>query len=160
MLKDLQDAFTKFLKTSENFYDDKLATDSENITPNLAAGGGLAVVGVILAAVTNGAVFDITGGLFTTIGLLIAGVGVGLKKRKILKGFEHEIDRGRTLLKGEVSERLKDYIANIKNKIDSNFSQLDEHLETERNAITGLEDRITTIDKKLEKFDSDIKVEF
>lgn len=160
VLKDLQDAFTKFLKTSENFYDDELATDSENITPNLAAGGGLAVVGVILAAVTNGAVFDITGGLFTTVGLLIAGVGVGLKKRKILKGFEHEIDRGRTLLKGEVSERLKDYITNIKNKIDSNFSQLDEHLETERNAITNLEDRITSIDKRLETYDGDIKVEF
>ena len=53
VLKDLQDAFTKFLKTSENFYDDSLATDSENITPNLAAGGGLAIVGVILASVTN-----------------------------------------------------------------------------------------------------------
>jgi len=160
VLKDLQDAFSKFLKTSENFYDDKLATDSENITPNLAAGGGLAVVGVILAAVTNGAVFDITGGLFTTIGLLIAGVGVGLKKRKILKGFEHEIDRGRTLLKGEVSERLKDYIANIKDKIDSNFSQLDKHLEEEKAAISNLEDRITTIDKKLETYDGEIKVEF
>ena len=159
VLKDLQDAFTKFLKTSENFYDDSLATDSENITPNLAAGGGLAIVGVILASVTNGAVFDVTGGLVTTVGLLIAGVGVGLKKRKILKGFDKEIDRGRTLLKGEVSEKLKEYIGNIRDRIDSNFSELDSHLADEKTAIDNLESRITTIDENLEKFDQSIQVD-
>ncbi len=159
VLKDLQDAFTKFLKTSENFYDDSLATDSENITPNLAAGGGLAIVGVILASVTNGAVFDVTGGLVTTVGLLIAGVGVGLKKRKIMKGFEQEIERGRTLLKGDVSEKLKEYIRNIKDRIDSNFSELDNHLATENAAIESLESRISIIDKRLEEYDGSIRVD-
>jgi ribosome biogenesis GTPase A len=159
VLKDLQDAFTQFLKTSENFYDDSLATDSENITPNLAAGGGLAIVGVILATVTNGAVFDVTGGLVTTVGLLIAGVGVGLKKRKILKGFEQEIDRGRTLLKGEVSEKLKDYIGNIRDRIDSNFSELDQHLAEEKQSIDNLESRINSIDSNLQDFDKAIQVD-
>jgi len=158
VLKDLQDAFTQFLKTSENFYDDSLATDSENITPNLAAGGGLAVVGVILATVTNGAVFDITGGLVTTVGLLIAGVGVGLKKRKIMKGFELEIDRGRTLLKGEVSEKLKDYIGNIRDKIDANFMELDQHLQSEKASIDNLESRINNIESQLDTYDKAIQV--
>jgi len=158
VLKDLQSAFSQFLKNSENFYDDSLATDSQSLTPNLAAGGGIAVVGVILATVTNGMVFDITGGILTTIGLLFAGVTVGLKKRKILQGFKQEIERGRSLLKGEISTKLKDYIGSIKNKIDSNFHQLDEHLNKEKSSIDGLESRISTIDDNLHSFDSEIKV--
>jgi len=158
VLRDLQEAFTQFLKNSENFYDESLSTESESITPNLAAGGGLAVVGVILTAVTNGAVFDVTGGIITTLGLLVAGVGVGFKKRKILKGFESEIDRGRAILEGDVSQKLKSYIENIKNRIDSNFSELDEHLEKEKSAITSLESRINTIEDRLNTFDKDIQV--
>jgi len=158
VLKDLQGAFSKFLKNSENFYDDSLATDSQNLTPNMAAGGGIAIVGVILATVTNGMVFDITGGILTTIGLLFAGVTVGLKKRKILAGFKEEIDRGRALLKGEISTKLKDYIGSIKNKIDSNFHQLDEHLGKEKKAINSLESRLNTIDADLHGYDTQIKV--
>jgi len=158
VLKDLQGAFSKFLKNSENFYDDSLATDSQNLTPNMAAGGGIAIVGVILATVTNGMVFDITGGILTTIGLLFAGVTVGLKKRKILAGFKEEIDRGRALLKGEISTKLKDYIGSIKNKIDSNFHQLDEHLGKEKKAINSLESRLNTIDADLHGYDAQIKV--
>ena len=84
---------------------------------------------------------------------------MGLKKRKILKGFDKEIDRGRTLLKGEVSENLKEYIGNIRDRIDSNFSELDGHLADEKTAIDNLESRITTIDENLEKFDQSIQVD-
>jgi len=158
VLKDLQSAFSEFLNKSENFYDDSLASDSQNMAPNLAAGGGIAVVGMILAAVTNGMVFDITGGILTTIGLLFAGVTVGLKKRKILRGFENEVDKGRIQLEGEVSQKLKQYIDSIKEKIDMNFAQLDSHLASEKENITSLEDRITSIDSQLDKYDAQIKV--
>ncbi len=158
VLKDLQGAFSKFLKNSENFYDDSLATDSQNLTPNMAAGGGIAIVGVILATVTNGMVFDITGGILTTIGLLFAGVTVGLKKRKILAGFKEEIDRGRALLKGEISTKLKDYIGSIKNKIDSNFHHLDEHLSKEKESIQSLESRLNAIDENLHGYDGEIQI--
>lgn len=156
VLKDLQQAFAKFLATSENFYDESLSSESGSMAPNLAAGGGIAIVGVILATVTNGMVFDITGGILTTVGLMVAGVTVGLKKRKILSGFKSEIDKGREKLKFEVGEKLKSYIDKIKNRIDQNFNEFDEHLNKEGEKVTDLENRIVTVEKQLDEVDKSI----
>ena len=156
VLKDLQQAFSKFLATTENFYDESLSSDSSSMAPNLAAGGGIAIVGVILATVTNGMVFDITGGILTTVGLMVAGVTVGLKKRKILSGFKSEIDKGREKLKFEVGEKLKSYIEKIKNRIDQNFNEFDEHLNKEGEKVIDLENRIVTVEKRLDEVDRDI----
>lgn len=136
VLKDLQSSFQDFMANSENFYDEKLVKESSSVAPNLAAGSGLAAVGVILATITNGAVFDITGGILTTIGVLFAGVSLGLKRRKILNGFTDEIAKGRKKIEAEVSEKLKDYTQRIKQRIDDNFFQLDRLLEHEERVLT------------------------
>lgn len=149
VLRDLQNAFAKFLATTENFYDESLSSESGNMAPNLAAGGGIAIVGVILATVTNGMVFDITGGILTTVGLMFAGVTVGLKKRKILNGFKSEIEKGREKLRFEVGEKLKSYIEKIKSRIDNNFNDFDTHLQKEEQKISDLESRILSVENQL-----------
>jgi len=158
VLRDLQHAFSKFLTTSENFYDESLSSDSGNMAPNLAAGGGIAIVGVILATVTNGMVFDITGGILTTLGLMFAGVTVGLKKRKILSGFKSEIEKGREKLRFEVSEKLKSYIEKIKIRIDNNFDEFDTHLNKEGEKISNLESRILSVEDQLAEIDASISI--
>jgi len=139
VLKDLQQAFSNFLKKSENFYDEEVLKNSGNIAPNLAAGGGIAAVGAIIAMVSNAAVFDITGGILTTIGLAFAGVTVGLKRKKILRSFKDEIAKGRNRLETEVSEKLKDYTSRIKSRIDQNFNAFDDHLTKESNTLHNFE---------------------
>jgi len=138
VLKDLQTSFADFMDNSENFYDEELAAESGKVAPNIAAGSGIAVVGVILATVTNGAVFDITGGILTTVGVLFAGATLGLKRRKILNGFTKEIVNGRKKLEWEVAERLKGYTQRIKQKIDDNFYQLDLLLNHEEKVLDDL----------------------
>lgn len=156
VLSELKEAFSNFLQKSENFYDESLAAESQNMAPNLAAGGGIAVVGVILATVTNTMVFDVTGGILTTIGLLFAGVTVGLKKRKIINGFRGEVDKGRTTIQTEVKSKLKNYIKNIADKIDANFHKFDDHIASEGEKITTLESEITTIEKDLKALDTKV----
>lgn len=131
VLRDLQQSFAQFMNTAENFYDDKMVSESSKMTPNLAAGGGVAIVGVILAAVAQGAVFDITGGVLTAIGVLFAGVTLGLNRSKVINKFEEEIVKGRVKMKEEVSEKLTDYTARIKHKIESNFFEFDQLLDKE-----------------------------
>ncbi|MBK8152172.1 MAG: hypothetical protein IPK61_03320 [Saprospiraceae bacterium] len=48
----------------------------------MATGTGIAIVGAIITALTHGAVFDITGGVLTTLGLAFAGITLGLNKEK------------------------------------------------------------------------------
>ncbi len=139
VLKDLQQSFSQFMSTAENFYDDTLKTESSKMAPNLAAGSGIAIVGVILAAVAQGAVFDITGGVLTTIGVLFAGVTLGLNRNKVLSKFEEEIVKGRDKIQKEVSDILTDYTRRIRFKIESNFIEFDKMLEFEGKTLARVE---------------------
>lgn len=158
VLNDLQKTFGNFMNRSENFMDKNLFKERENLSPNLATGSGLAVVGVILTAVTNGVVFDITGGILTTIGLLFAGVSTTVKKRKIINGFHSEIAKGRLQIEEEVTRKLKAYIEYIRNKIDGNFDDFDHHLVTEEDQMKLLERRHHIIEERLSKVENDLNV--
>ena len=87
VLQDLQTTFADFMQDSDNFLDTRLFPEKETLSPNIATGSGIAVIGVLLATVTNGMVFDITGGILTTIGLLFAGISSGSKKTEDPKRF-------------------------------------------------------------------------
>lgn len=156
VLKELQSSFADFLRDSENFYDERLASESKDMTPNLAAGSGLAVVGVILTAVAHGAIFDVTGGILTTIGLLFAGVSLGMNKSKVMKGFKDEIAKGRARIETEVSSKLKEYTHRVKGKIDDNFYQLDVLLENEEKTLAKLNGEMHEINSELSSVESKV----
>ncbi len=145
VLKDLQQSFNQFMNKAENFYDEGMVSESSKMTPNLAAGGGVAIVGVILAAVAQGAVFDITGGVLTAVGVLFAGVTLGLNRGKVINKFEAEIIKGRGKMKEEVSEKLSDYTSRIKHKIESNFFEFDQMLDKEGLTI----ERVNKVQKEI-----------
>lgn len=135
VLRDLQQNVGHFMNTAENFYDEKIMRDSGKIAPNLAAGSGIAIVGVVLAAAVNGAVFDITGGVLTAIGVLFAGITLGINKGKIIRKFDEEIQKGRKRIISDIQEGLTQYASRIKVKIDSNFLEFDRLLDKEAQTL-------------------------
>jgi GTPase SAR1 family protein len=139
VLKELQESFSNFLKNTDNFYDENMINESNKMTPNLLTGSGIAVVGVILATVVNGAVFDITGGILTTIGVLFAGVSLGLQKNKITKRLKSEASEGKEKIKIELNDILTNYTHLIKNKINANFTDFDRLLSNENEVLSRLE---------------------
>jgi hypothetical protein len=156
VLKDLQQTFAKFLTRSENFQDEELFPTDNSISPNIATGSGIAIVGALLTALTNGAVFDITGGILTGVGLLFAGVSVGYQRRKILRSFREEIAKGREELSFEVTTKLNNYIEKIKDRIDDNFDGFDELLMEEEKTIKTLEDKHRKIEENLASVEKEI----
>ncbi len=150
VILELQEAFAKFMSQTDSFTDNRLFPDKSSISPNIATGSGLAVIGLVLAAVTQGMVFDVTGGVLTTIGVLFAGVTSSIKRRKILAGFRQEIAKGQTRLEQEVSDKLKTYIEQLKLKIDSNFKGFDTMLEREQEQITTLSEQHQSLNVRLE----------
>lgn len=95
-------------------------------------------------------IFDITGGILTTLGLAFAGVSFGMQKRKIVGAYNSEIAKGRQLLEGEVSEKLSQYIGTIKERIDQNFHQFDDMIVQEEKQIETLSDHHKQIDRQLD----------
>lgn len=150
VLRELQEQFTRFVSRTENFTDESLFPDKSSVSPSLAASSGLAVIGIVLAAVTQGAVFDITGGILTTVGLIFAGFTTSSKRKQVLREFSKEIDKGGTQLEEEVSTNLKTYITNLRSRIDENFVKFDLLLEKEGEQIEKLTARSTNITGRLE----------
>lgn len=156
VLKDLQEAFGRFLSRSENFTDARLFPENASISPNIAAGSGVAVIGLILAGVTKAAVFDITGGVLTGIGLLFAGITAGVQRRRIVKGYDDEIIRGRRRMEEVLHEKLNAYVRIIKSRINDNFADLDALLANEDKQINHFEAQYDALVQRFDKLYKDL----
>lgn len=157
IMTDLQNTFNQFLEKSDNFKDQSLFPDQSGVSANIATGSGLAVVGIILAAVTHGAVFDITGGVLTAVGLLFASITTMVKKNKIMTNFNAEIRKGKEKLATEVDSQIKLYIAHLRKRIEDNFIRFDEMLVQEEKQIALIDNDFDKLSVKLGSADHDLK---
>jgi ribosome biogenesis GTPase A len=149
VLKDLQEKFGGFMNRTENFVGGEVFKQDTKYAPNVAAGSGIAVIGVVLAAVTKASVLDITGGIVTALGLLFAGVTVSLKRGQILKDYQKAIGEGRERLNQEIEEKLHSYIRDIRQQIEENFSNFDTMILEEEKQVETLENRWKAMNKRL-----------
>ena len=160
ILLELQEAFDHFLNESKNFYPKDMLEGGSKLSPNVATGTSIAVLGAILTAITQGAVFDITGGVLAAIGLTFAGASLGFQRRKLLKRYNEEVVRGRDLLQEQVQDRLESYISDIRERIDGHFSKLDAHLKNEEEEIFHLENTSGEIQTNLDELEKEIQSQY
>lgn len=157
ILKDLRTTFGKYIEDQDNFKNEKLFPRAKEVSPNIATGSGLAIIGVILTAVTNGAVMDFTGGIVTTVGLLFAGITTGMNKRRVLREFDAEMTKGQEKLETNLGQKLKAYIADIQQNIEGHFARFDEYLQEEEQQIASAREKATSIKTEIESLESEIK---
>ncbi len=138
ILRELRDAFEQFLNKTENFTPKEFIDPESQVGTNVAAGSGVAVVGIILAAVTQGMVFDITGGVLTALGFIVAGVTLGLQRGKVIKNYKAEMEKGRGRLQQDLRLELYTYIESIKSRMDEQFKKFDELLQHETYELSSL----------------------
>ncbi|MEL7529681.1 MAG: dynamin family protein [Bacteroidota bacterium] len=147
----LKDEFRQFTENSEafrgtNVFGDKIPSYTENI----ASGGGLAAIGTVLAVVTQGVVFDVTGGLLATLGFLVAGVSAALKRRKIMRQARQAVKENRLALEEKVNAWLSEYISDLIAHIDSHMTDFDAFLKQEGETLAKYEERAASLNAKVE----------
>jgi small GTP-binding protein len=130
---------------------------STALPSTVATGSGLAVVGVVMAAITKMMVFDITGGVLTGVGLLLAGISSGYSRSKVLKSFRSETEKGADKIEAKTEEVLSKYIDQITVQMDSAFQKLDEHLENEEATIRKMRSESESIRDQLDNIQSEIE---
>ena len=114
------------------------------------------MVGIIIAAVTQGAIFDVTGGLLTAVGLIFAGITTMVKKNKIVSNFSLEIKNGKDKLENEVNTQLKNYIGHLRKRIEDNFNRFDSMLITEEKQIGEIDGKYEELNAKLTVTDEEL----
>lgn len=150
ILRELREAFDQFLARTENFTTRGLVNTETRVGTNVAASSGIAVVGIILAAVTHGMVFDITGGVLTALGFLVAGVTLGFQRGKVMKQYRTEMEKGRKRLQEELSSELYTYIDTLKSKMNDQFKKFDDLIQLETDELASLQQDLKTIKVDLE----------
>ncbi len=149
VFRELQEAFSDFMNKSENFKDETLFMEGEPMGQNVLTGSGLAIVGAVVTALSQMTVFDVTGGLLTAVGLVMAGFTSTFQRKKVIKKFREEFSNTRTQLHEEVSGKLNHYVQTIKEKIDANFNGFDELLKDEEAQIESLLGKHSNINQRL-----------
>ena len=157
VLRDLQGEFAIFINNPESFMDKSLLQEDKSFSPNIAAGGGLAAIGVILATVTQGMVFDITGGILTLVGMAISGFLVSSKRTELFKEYEDAVAKGKKSLNDEITFRLNNYIENIRKKIDTNFEDFNALLEIEAQKVNTYSEKFYNIKERIEVLEKELK---
>ncbi len=149
VIHDLRDGFDDFVSQTENFLGAEVVPETSRLSPNVAAGGGIAVIGAVLTAASHVPLLDITGGVLSALGLAVAGGTVAMKRGKIINGFSKEIEKGRRLLQEELDHKLKSYVSHIRNKIDGNFQEFDALIQVESTHIERLERQLGEVKEEL-----------
>ena len=137
-IDELHLSFQNFMQDAEQFADRSLFSEKYNISTDIAAGSGIAVIGVILTALANGLVFDITGGVLTTVGLVFAGVTAGIKRKQIINGFQNATAQGKGALEEKTTTALEHYIDQLKVRILENFNPFDAYLKKEAEELVTI----------------------
>jgi len=158
ILRDLQREFEDFLNKDENFLGAHLFENS-SISPNVVTGSGIALIGMVVATVAQGAVFDITGGLITAVGMVFAGITASVKRKQIIEAYNTEIKKGRDDIEREIVNKLSTYIENIKQKIDNNFNEFDamialeeKQIEKFQSSFNDIQTNMSTVEAELSDF--------
>ncbi len=156
IMGDLQRAFARFLDNPDSYVPTRLSGDEQRLGQHFMTGSGIAVVGAVIAAVAQGAVFDVTGGILTTVGLLFAGISTSLQRRRVRKQYRRAIAEGRQRLEGEVTRQLEDYIDSLRRRIERHFSAFDRMLEQEQQTLEQLSRRFAEIAQRLDALEEEV----
>lgn len=158
ILSDLRQTFGAYIDDRDNFRDEKLFPQVKDVAPSVATGSGVAIIGLVLTAVTNGAVLDFTGGIVTAIGLLFAGLTTGLNKRKILAEFDLEMQKGKSRLSEELGDQLAGYIDQIREDISKHFVRFNEYIDQEESAINRAQAEHSSLVVECAQLENDVRM--
>lgn len=143
------DSFTTFLNSNPS-----------NIAPAAMGGGLLTIIGTIILSTTQVAFMDITGGILTGAGLLIAGGVLIFKKSKIIREFKKGLDSGKSKFEQELSEKLNGKLSLIYEDINRSFIPFYEYTENEKNRLSPLIDKSKSVLESFNKLKNEIEKDF
>lgn len=134
-----------------------LADTADSVGPGVASGGLLAVIGGVIAAITEVVILDILGSVFLGVGVLFAGGVLVAKRRRLTEKLDNELERNRARFEATVSEQLNAKLSVIYEEIDRSFADLYEYVEREHASIAPLSEQFQQIQQSTQRLANDIQ---
>lgn len=132
-----------------DFFAKIMESKPQNMPSTLMGGSALTVIGAILLSASHASFMDITGGVLTGIGLLMAGGVLVVKKGKLLKEFSRGLDEGRQTFEEELERRLAEKFDRVHLDINASVKPFFDYLQTREKALDPLVERGRDIHDRL-----------
>ncbi|MEL7359472.1 MAG: dynamin family protein [Cyanobacteria bacterium J06648_10] len=134
-----------------------LTDTADSVGPGVASGGILAVIGGVIAAVTEVVILDIIGSVFLGVGVLLAGGVLLAKRRGLIQKLDQELERNRSRFESTVSEQLNARLSGIYDEIGMSFNDLYAYVEEEQRSLTPLIQQFELIEQTTENLAKEIR---
>ncbi|MCB0290242.1 MAG: dynamin family protein [Calditrichaeota bacterium] len=155
VLEDVRSKVSSLLKNDS--FINSLKSDPGSIAPAAMGGGALAIIGAIIMTTTKLAFMDVTGGVLTGIGMLIAAGMLVFKRGKIKRDFRAGLEKGRRQFESELREKLTGKLRIIYEDIDRSFLGFYDFVEQEQKRLAPLEKTYGEIQQNLHTLSSEIR---
>ncbi|MEO0468449.1 MAG: dynamin family protein [Bacteroidota bacterium] len=150
----LKSNLTDFIEKSPVFQGGEILRKEGVNYQDVNVATGIAAVGTAMAIISQASVIDITGGIATGLGLLVASGIAITKKGRYLREVRKTLDTNREKLETELANDLTSYVGRIRQQIDKQFAELDHHLQSEENRIREYDEMAGSIHSDLKNLQS------
>lgn len=137
-----------------------LNSNPSNLAPTALGGGLLTIIGAVILSTTQVAFLDITGGILTGAGLLIAGGVLIFRKSKIIKQFNEGLNVGKTRFENELKAKLNSKLNLIYEDINRSFIPFYEYTESEKERLEPLIEKSKKVNEKFSNLRNEINSAF
>ena len=134
-----------------------LADTADSVGSGVAGGGILAVIGGVIAAVTEVVILDIIGTVFLGLGVFLAGGVLIAKRRSLIQKLDTELERNRVRFESTVTEQLNSRLQGIYDEINQSFKPLYAYVDQERQGLAPLIKQFDQIQQKTETLSKEIR---
>ncbi len=134
-----------------------LTDTADSVGPGVASGGILAVIGGVIAAVTEVVILDIIGSVFLGVGVLLAGGILVAKRQKLIQKLDRELERNKERFESTVSAQLNDRLSGIYDEIGVSFNDLYEYVDREREGLAPLIEQFEAIEQSTKTLSQQIR---
>jgi len=152
----LKQNLTDFIDKSAVFNGEKILKGDGVDYTGVNVAGGVAAIGGTLALITKASVLDITGGIATGLGLIVAGGIAFTKKGKYITAVKEALAKKRADFEESLNKNLSSYFIEIKTKINDQFTDFDYHLKSEENQIKDYDKMAHDLKNELEDVEKKI----
>ncbi|MFW6236015.1 MAG: dynamin family protein [Desulfovibrionales bacterium] len=112
-------------------------------------GGFITALGAIIAGAAHAAVFDVTGGIVTTFGALLALNTIVFKRRSAVKKFREGFAQGRIAFQEELETRLAEQIGLVYEELEGAFAPFFENIAQREEDFSTLSQKIESLAEEL-----------
>ncbi|MEL6158872.1 MAG: dynamin family protein [Cyanobacteria bacterium J06554_11] len=134
-----------------------LTDTADSVGPGVAGGGILAVIGGVIATVTEVVILDIIGSVFLGVGVLFAGGVLVAKRRRLIAKLDSELERNKSRFESTVSEQLNARLQGIYDEIGLSFTDLYDYVAQQRTSLTPLIAQFEQIQQETETLAREIR---